>query len=116
MGIAAHIQDIAVARTQKGKRMGLRVLEALVYAASEYGAYKVGIPLPITSMESRDIVQDLFYHSCLNISGKVVGMRIGFPPQRHGSFSAILYFVYDHQILYCPNLFPFFLNIPLPLL
>lgn len=41
MGIVAHVQDIAVARTQKGKKMGLRVLEALVYAATEYGAYKV---------------------------------------------------------------------------
>ena len=47
MGIVAHVHDIAVARTQKGKRMGLRVLEALVYAAAEYGAYKVGIPLQV---------------------------------------------------------------------
>jgi len=45
MGIVAHVQDIAVARTQKGKKMGLRVLEALVHAATEYGAFKVGIPL-----------------------------------------------------------------------
>jgi len=45
MGIVAHIQDIVVARTQKGKKMGLRVLEALVHAATEYGAYKVGVPL-----------------------------------------------------------------------
>jgi glucosamine-phosphate N-acetyltransferase len=41
LGVVAHVQDIAVARNQKGKKMGLRVLEALVYAASEYGAYKV---------------------------------------------------------------------------
>lgn len=59
MGIVAHIQDIAVARTQKGKRMGLRVLEALVYAATEYGAYKVGIPLPEATQESCDQIQAL---------------------------------------------------------
>lgn len=41
MGIVAHVEDIAVARTQRGKKMGLRVLEALVHAATEYGAYKV---------------------------------------------------------------------------
>jgi glucosamine-phosphate N-acetyltransferase len=40
MGIVAQIQDIAVARNQKGKKMGLRILEALVYAATESGAYK----------------------------------------------------------------------------
>jgi len=41
MGIVAHIQDIAVARSQKGKKIGLKVLEALVHAAAEFGAYKV---------------------------------------------------------------------------
>jgi hypothetical protein len=49
MGVVAHIQDIAVARTQKGKKMGLRILEALVHAATEYGAYKVGTPLSIAT-------------------------------------------------------------------
>jgi hypothetical protein len=55
MGIVAHVQDIAVARTQKGKRIGLRVLEALVYAAAEYGAYKVGIPSRIATPENTAI-------------------------------------------------------------
>jgi len=42
MGVVAHVQDIAVAKSQKGKKIGLKVLQALVYAAAEYGALKVG--------------------------------------------------------------------------
>lgn len=41
MGTVAHIQDLAVARNQKGKKMGLRILQALVYAATESGCYKI---------------------------------------------------------------------------
>jgi hypothetical protein len=42
LGVVGHIEDIAVARDQKGKKMGLRILEALTFAASERGCYKVG--------------------------------------------------------------------------
>jgi glucosamine-phosphate N-acetyltransferase len=35
-----RIEDIAVARDQKGKRMGLRLLEALVHISSEAGCPK----------------------------------------------------------------------------
>jgi glucosamine-phosphate N-acetyltransferase len=41
MGVVGHIEDLAVARDQKGKKMGLRVLEALVHVANCNGAYKV---------------------------------------------------------------------------
>ena len=35
------IEDIAVARDQKGKRMGLRILESLVHFSTEAGCHKV---------------------------------------------------------------------------
>jgi glucosamine-phosphate N-acetyltransferase len=41
MGVVGHIEDLAVARDQKGKKMGLRVLEALVHVAKCNGCYKV---------------------------------------------------------------------------
>jgi glucosamine-phosphate N-acetyltransferase len=41
MGVVGHIEDLAVARDQKGKKMGLRILEALVHIANSHGAYKV---------------------------------------------------------------------------
>jgi glucosamine-phosphate N-acetyltransferase len=41
MGVVGHIEDLAVARDQKGKKMGLRVLEALVHVATCHGCYKV---------------------------------------------------------------------------
>jgi glucosamine-phosphate N-acetyltransferase len=41
LGVVGHIEDLAVARDQKGKKMGLRVLEALVHVANCNGAYKV---------------------------------------------------------------------------
>jgi glucosamine-phosphate N-acetyltransferase len=36
-----RIEEIAVARDQKGKRMGLRILEALVHISTEAGCHKV---------------------------------------------------------------------------
>lgn len=36
-----RIEDIAVARDQKGKRMGLRILESLVHISCELGCHKV---------------------------------------------------------------------------
>lgn len=73
MGIVAHIQDIAVARTQKGKKMGLRVLQALVHVAAEYGAFKVGFPLSVATQEFPDQVRALRSHTHgLNITGKAI--------------------------------------------
>ena len=75
MGIVAHVQDIAVARTQKGKKMGLRVLEALVHAATEYGAFKVGVPPSQLLHRNCVIGFKLCYRTHgLNITGKGCGM------------------------------------------
>lgn len=41
LGTVGHVEDLAVARDQKGKKMGLRVLEALVHVAQTAGCYKV---------------------------------------------------------------------------
>lgn len=43
LGIVGHVEDIAVARDQKGKKMGLRILEALIHVAGERGCYKVSL-------------------------------------------------------------------------
>lgn len=43
LGIVGHVEDLAVARDQKGKKMGLRVLEALVHVAQVVGCYKVSL-------------------------------------------------------------------------
>lgn len=44
MGLVAHLEDVAVSRDQKGKKMGLRILEALVAVAKEVGCYRVSSP------------------------------------------------------------------------
>jgi len=111
MGIVAHIQDIAVARTQKGKRMGLRVLEALVYAATEYGAYKVGIPSPIATQEYRDQIQALLSHSQFKCHWNAARMPVGFLLRHRSSFSAISDLVGDAEAL-LPNTFLFILPVP----
>ena len=36
-----HIEDIAVAKDQQGKKLGLRIIEALDHVAREVGCYKV---------------------------------------------------------------------------
>jgi hypothetical protein len=36
-----HIEDIAVAKDQQGKKLGLRIIEALDAVASAVGCYKV---------------------------------------------------------------------------
>ena len=103
MGIVAHVQDIAVARTQKGKKMGLRVLEALVHAATEYGAFKVGF-LAVATQELRDRIQALLSHSWFEHR-----TRDGFSSRHHGSFSAISSdLVGDNQsVSSCPSLHSF---------
>jgi len=37
-----HIEDIVVDKDQQGKKLGLRIIEALDYIAKEVGCYKVG--------------------------------------------------------------------------
>lgn len=42
LGLVGHIEDIAVAKDQQGKKLGLRIIQALDYVAENVGCYKVG--------------------------------------------------------------------------
>jgi glucosamine-phosphate N-acetyltransferase len=41
LGLVGHIEDISVAKDQQGKRLGLRIIQALDYIAEKVGCYKV---------------------------------------------------------------------------
>lgn len=41
LGLVGHIEDIAVAKDQQGKKLGLRIIQALDYVANKVGCYKV---------------------------------------------------------------------------
>lgn len=41
LGLVGHIEDIAVARDQQGKKLGLRIIQALDFVAEKVGCYKV---------------------------------------------------------------------------
>ncbi|RSM05962.1 hypothetical protein CDV31_009384 [Fusarium ambrosium] len=40
LGAVGHIEDIAVAKDQQGKKLGLRIIQALDYVAEQVGCYK----------------------------------------------------------------------------
>ena len=40
LGIVGHIEDIAVSKDQQGKKLGLRIIQALDYIAAKVGCYK----------------------------------------------------------------------------
>ena len=40
MGLVGHIEDIAVDKNQQGKKLGLRIIQALDYLAAKVGCYK----------------------------------------------------------------------------
>ncbi|KAI0107907.1 acetyltransferase [Hypoxylon sp. NC0597] len=40
LGLVGHIEDIAVAKDQQGKKLGLRVIQALDFIAEKVGCYK----------------------------------------------------------------------------
>lgn len=42
LGLVGHIEDIAVAKDQQGKKLGLRIIQALDFVAEKVGCYKVG--------------------------------------------------------------------------
>jgi hypothetical protein len=42
LGQVGHIEDIAVAKDQQGKKLGLRIIQALDFVAEKVGCYKVG--------------------------------------------------------------------------
>jgi glucosamine-phosphate N-acetyltransferase len=41
LGLVGHIEDIAVAKDQQGKKLGLRIIQALDFVAEGVGCYKV---------------------------------------------------------------------------
>jgi hypothetical protein len=41
LGLVGHIEDIAVAKDQQGKKLGLRIIQALDAVAEAVGCYKV---------------------------------------------------------------------------
>ncbi|KAL9629999.1 MAG: hypothetical protein Q9164_006630 [Protoblastenia rupestris] len=43
LGMVGHIEDIVVRKDQQGKKLGLRIIEALGHIAGEVGCYKVCI-------------------------------------------------------------------------
>lgn len=54
LGKVGHIEDIAVARDQQGKKLGLRIIQALDFVAEKVGCYKVGsIHFPFLMRVSR---------------------------------------------------------------
>lgn len=48
LGLVGHIEDIVVNKDQQGKKLGLRIIEALDYIAEKVGCYKVS-PLVFSS-------------------------------------------------------------------
>ncbi|KAJ5632654.1 Acyl-CoA N-acyltransferase [Penicillium lividum] len=40
LGMVGHIEDIAVEKGQQGKKLGLRIIQALDYVAAQVGCYK----------------------------------------------------------------------------
>ena len=40
LGLVGHIEDIAVEKNQQGKKLGLRMIQALDFVAKEVGCYK----------------------------------------------------------------------------
>lgn len=42
LGLVGHIEDIVVNKDQQGKKLGLRIIEALDFIAEKVGCYKVG--------------------------------------------------------------------------
>jgi len=40
LGLVGHVEDIAVAKDQQGKKLGLKLIQALDYVAAHVGCYK----------------------------------------------------------------------------
>lgn len=51
LGMVGHIEDIVVNKDQQGKKLGLRIIEALDYIAEKVGCYKVS-PLVFYSLST----------------------------------------------------------------
>jgi glucosamine-phosphate N-acetyltransferase len=55
LGVVGHIEDIAVAKEQQGKKLGLRIIQSLDYIAEQVGCYKVS-QSPLFFCFPRDIM------------------------------------------------------------
>jgi len=74
LGTVGHIEDIAVDKTQQGKKLGLRIIQALTGISEDLGAYKTilncsdhNIRKPICSETVFLLVQHFctaFYEKC----------------------------------------------------
>lgn len=58
LGMVGHIEDIAVEKNQQGKKLGLRIIQALDFVAAHVGCYKVCVFLSLTSIL---IIADLLF-------------------------------------------------------
>jgi GNAT superfamily N-acetyltransferase len=65
LGLVGHIEDIAVAKDQQGKKLGLRIIQALDFVAEKVGCYKVCPPIcmsfPGTQAHIYGTVTDMCY-------------------------------------------------------
>jgi GNAT superfamily N-acetyltransferase len=52
LGLVGHIEDIAVAKDQQGKKLGLRIIQALDFVAEKVGCYKVRCASPSDRMST----------------------------------------------------------------
>ena len=77
LGKVGHIEDIAVAKDQQGKKLGLRIIQALDYISEQIGCYKVFPPslpfvlppFPLSNTPSQSILDcseanEGFYVKC----------------------------------------------------
>jgi glucosamine-phosphate N-acetyltransferase len=51
LGMVGHIEDIAVEKNQQGKKLGLRIIQALDYVAAQVGCYKVRLLSPDLNLD-----------------------------------------------------------------
>lgn len=60
LGMVGHIEDIAVEKNQQGKKLGLRIIQALDHVAAQVGCYKVCLPCAIfDSHAGADLLQSI---------------------------------------------------------
>jgi hypothetical protein len=55
LGMVGHIEDIAVAKDQQGKKLGLRIIQALDHVAAQVGCYKVCTDFYVVYVLSPDL-------------------------------------------------------------
>lgn len=83
LATAGHIEDIAVAQDQQGKKLGLHIIKALTYLSEILGCYKVREPVLslCPRLTSRQAILDCdehnegFYQKC---GYKHKGIQMGY--------------------------------------